>query len=610
MTSLKDTAKITVLSTKDRAVIYMHDILLDKAFLFDGAMGTYFEKKSGSSIKNCETANISMPEFIEGIHAEYINAGAQAIRTNTFAANTISLSCDFSKVREIIEAAYDNAKKACMGKNTLVFADIGPIPQTDADNTAEYKRIIDVFFECGAKHFCFETFSEYGILIALSRYIKDKDSNAFVLTQFAVTPDGYTRKGISGSTILENISMEKSIDAYGFNCVSGPLHLLNYIKSFDIKGRPLCVMPNAGYPAVINERTVFSNNPDYFAGSMVDLLSKGVKIIGGCCGTTPEHIYKTAKLLKKRASVRYDISVKPRRQYEKKEIQNSFKQKLENGKKVIAVELDPPLDTDISYITQGSILLKEAGADIITVADNPLARARADSAIISSKIKREAHIDVLPHIACRDRNINAIKSLLLGLHIEDIRNVLVVTGDPFPETERFGNKGVFSFNSYTLAAFIKQLNMTVFEQDNIMIGAALNVNAQNFDAELKRAIKKKENGAGFFLTQSVFSEKSIENLKAARHELKLKILGGILPIVSHRNALFIKSEVVGMDIPDEVVCLYEGKSKEDCIKISVELCTNIARQISDITDGFYIMTPLKRAELSAHIVRQLKSELG
>lgn len=578
--------------------------------LFDGAMGTYYEEVSGGSVRSCELSNIEAPEIIEKIHSEYINAGAKAIRTNTFAANTVSLNCEFSKVREIIKSAYDIAQRCCKDKNVLIFADIGPIPdQTETDREPEYKRIIDTFLNCGAKYFCFETFSEYEILVALSGYIKDKAPEAFILTQFAVTPDGYSRKGISGREILKNISAVKTIDAYGFNCISGPLHLFKYVKELNADYNRLSVMPNAGYPAVINERTVFSNKPEYFASAMSDIQSTGVKIIGGCCGTTPAHIFETAKKLGATGiTINKSVNI-PVISEKRSNIENNFFKKLSIGKKAIAVELDPPFDNNADYLIQGAKLLREAGADIITLADCPLARARADSSILSAKIKREALIDALPHMACRDRNFNATKALLLGLHIEGVRNMLAVTGDPIPETDRSGVKGVYSFNSYRLLSFVDELNNTVFEGDNIVAGAALNINAQNFPAELERAKKKMLCGARFFLTQSVFSDKSYENLKMAKETLDTKILGGILPIVSYRNAMFINSEVAGMDIPDDIIKLYEGRTKEEAEALAIELCLKTAERISGYTDGFYIMTPLKRYALTAEIVKRIKADI-
>lgn len=589
--------------------------------LADGAMGTYFAEVTGSSIDRCELANIDAPNIIRRIHEEYIAAGSQLLRTNTFAANTWILKSDINTVKEVVRKGFEIASLAAKsavnkGRKVYVLADIGPIPEAeDYDVLAEYKTIVDTFFECGASNFIFETFSSYETLLKVCEYIKSKDKNSCIFSQFAVSPDGYTREGISGKRIISAVRSSNLVDSCGFNCRSGPMHLLKYIKRTGIlsiksdKKSELIVsiMPNAGYPTIENERTIFLNNPQYFAQIMCDIRNTGVKILGGCCGTTPRHISEICIALDMNKR-NIDLLSSPvlRKDQSRAHIRNIFREKLEIGKKVIAVELDPPLNANVSNMIEGAKALKEYGADIITIADSPLGKARVDSSILAAKIKREAGIDTLPHITCRDRNLNAIKALLLGLHVEDIRNVLAVTGDPIPEAERGDVKGVFNLNSFMLAEFINELNKSEFPGGEIFIGGALNINSKNFNVELKRAQLKIDKGVNFFMTQPAFSHESIHALKMAKDVLKCKILGGILPIVSHRNAIFLNNEIPGIKVPENIINRFEGKGREEAESVGINTAIEIYKEIIPFVDGLYIITPFNRWKMICRIIECIK----
>lgn len=589
---------------------FLKEKLVDKSYvLADGALGTYFSKLYGTGVDKCELSNIDAPENIKRIHRDYIEAGAQIIRTNTFAANTVSLKASLCTVTKIIRAGFRLASDVANGNNVYVFADIGPIPDTENhDSLSEYKAIVDTFFEAGAKNFIFETFGSFDILLEVCRYIKSRDRNAFVLAQFAISPDGLTRKGVSGKRIIDVVGSSDVVDALGFNCASGPVHLLEYIKNLEAEKRSLIssIMPNAGYPSVQNERTIYQDNPEYFAGIMSDIKNLGIKILGGCCGTTPRHIAETRRILENvKKEFVYQVSNKKQEKQQQFPM-NIFREKLENGEMPVAVEFDPPASINISDLIEGAKSLKDCGADIITVADNPFAKARIDSSIYASKIKREAGIDTLPHLTCRDKNLNAIKALLLGLHIEGIRNILAVTGDPIPDAEKSHIKGVFNFNSYMLINFIRELNCSEFSGDEIFIGAALNVNAENFDAELKRAEIKIRQGARFFLTQPVFSPKAVEALRKAKESLNAKILGGILPIVSSRNARFLSNEIPGISIPEHIIVQFEGKGRDDAEKTGIKIAVETWRDMMPYCDGAYLITPFNRWKMICEIISRIK----
>jgi homocysteine S-methyltransferase len=579
----------------------------EKPLIFDGAMGTYYASVSKNPLSKCELANIYDRDTILNIHKEYIKSGCNAIRTNTFGANKVSLESDFHKVREVIVKGYEIALEATKDTDVLVFANIGPIPfLKGADLKEAYKEIVDLFLELNVSHFIFETFSSDEYLQEISQYIKNKNPKAYILVQFAISPEGYTRLGEYGKNLLEKNLKLPTVDACGFNCFSGPYHLLQYVKTLNIKNKTVSIMPNSGYPTVINNRTFFDNTKEYFATQMLEIAKQGVAILGGCCGTTPEFIKETVSKLKDIIASEVGFNTKIEETPIKKVAnKNLLLEKINSGKKIIAVELDPPMNTEIDFFMNSAKILKEQDVDAITIADCPIARARVDSSLLACKLKRELNITPIPHMTCRDRNINATKALLLGLSIEGINNVLVVTGDPIPSAQRDEIKAMFSFNSAVLAKYITNLNDTTFSTPFNICGA-LNINARNFNSQLAQAKKKIENGVTMFLTQPIFTEAALENLKLARKELPAKILGGIIPIVSYKNACFMNNEISGITISEEIIEQYKDISKEEASKLAVNISTEIAKQISPYIDGYYIITPFKRIDIVTEIIENIK----
>ena len=417
--------------------------------------------------------------------------------------------------------------------------------------------------------------------------------------------DGTTRDGCLGSELFHRTAALAGVDAVGFNCVSGPHHLLEYIRKLDLGGVTLSVMPNAGYPTVLGRRTVFQGTPDYFGEKLAEIAQAGAAIVGGCCGTTPEHIARAAAALKRE---RPAVSVRPRTEQPEQRGEphrNSLWEKLDSGRRVIAVELDPPVDDNVQPFLDGVRVLRDAGADAVTIADCPVGRPRADSSLLACKLKRELDMEPLPHMTCRDRNLNATKALLLGLSMEGVHNVLLVTGDPIPTEDRDEVKSVFNFNSRKLALYVSGLNEQVLTTPFRIFGA-LNVNARNFAMQLKIAREKEDCGVAGFLTQPVLSAEGLENLKLARETLHGKILGGIYPVVSHKNACFLNNEIAGIHVCDEIVALYEGKDREAAEELAVTISARVAREIAPYTDGLYLMTPFRRVELMRRIMEQVR----
>lgn len=578
--------------------------LQQHVLLFDGAMGTCYAARYPGDQVSCEPENLTHPERILEIHRAYLEAGCRAIKTNTFAANTAVMECSFEQVREIIIAGWRIACEAAAPADAFVFADIGPLPALLDEN--EYYRILDTFLELGAEHFLFETFPDDRILPALAAYIRERSPEAFILTSFAAAPDGFTRSGSDVRALIGRMAACKDIDAVGLNCVSGPSHMLRLIGELPVRPPLLSVMPNAGYPTMVRGRTFFEGDPHYFASRMGEIARSGARILGGCCGTTPAHIVCTAEKLAAlpQSELPQKMQTDPAVSLEAR---NRLAEKLQAGKRVIAVELDPPADASLTKFMDGARTLKQCGVDAVTIADCPIARARADSSMLAAKLHRELDIDPIPHMTCRDRNINATKALLFGLSGEGVHNVLTVTGDPIPGADRAEVKGVFSFNSAMLAAYIRDL----CEQGMVApftVYGALNVNARNFDAELKKAVRKVESGVAAFLTQPLFTDRSFENLRLAHETLPVPILGGVIPIVSHRNALFMHHEVAGIELTQEVIDRYEGLDRAAAEELAVELSVELARRMEPDTAGWYLITPFGRVGLIARIMEQLKPD--
>jgi len=576
-----------------------------KPFVFDGAFGTYYQKISAKNVF-CEYANLNEPDTVLKIHKQYINAGAMAIKTNTFGANSV-LELPSDTIKNIIRNGYEIANQAVNNSDAIVFADIGYINSDNEDISKEYKSIAQTFIDLGAKYYLFETLAEYEVLLPAISHIKSSMPDSYIIVSFAATQDGYTKKGYYYKTLIDAASKNKDIDAVGLNCISGPSHFYNLIKELNISNMNFSAMPNAGYPSTINGRTVYQDNAEYFSDKLVDIYELGVNIIGGCCGTTPEHIKAVVEKVNEIKDSPKDMK-KDEKKSNKIEVQkkNAFKEKMDSGKRIIAVELDPPNNVNCDYLITAAEKAYLAGADIITLADSPLARARADSIMLAAKIKRETDIEVLPHLSCRDRNYIGIKSALLGANIEDICNVLVVTGDPVVQTDRGNNKGVYNFNSYNLISYIKTLNTEIFSALPFFIGGALNINAYNFADELKRAEQKIQNGAEYLLTQPIFSLKAIENLKMAKASLNCKILAGILPVSGYKNALFLNNEVPGITIPEKIVDMLKDKTPKEAADISIGYCMDIIEKVKNDCDGYYIMTPLKKIDIVCDIINKIE----
>ena len=585
--------------------------LARKPLLFDGGMGTYYKAKPGTE---CEQGNLLDPAGVRKVHREYLAAGAEAIKTNTFGLPRMAAARQ-PDWQVLARAGWKLAAEAAVETGAAVFADLGPAPDTEAAPAGSiYTAVARCFVEQGAKNFLFETLSSDAGVLEAVQAVKAQVPDAFVLVSFAVLPDGYTREGMYSKDLVRRMTESGIVDAVGFNCVSAPGAMRTLVQQLGSTALPLSVMPNAGYPVVTRTQVKYQGKPEYFAKELARIAAEGVRILGGCCGTTPAHIAALRAALDslpavEKAAPAVQVSTPEAPTVEK---DDAFLRKLNAGKKVIAIELDSPKDADLTNYLAGAKRLQAAGADLLTIADCPIARARMDSSLVACRVHRELGLCTLPHMTCRDRNLNATKALLLGLYAEGVREVLAITGDPIPTAERDEVKNVYQFNSRKLAQYIVSLAGEGREMPSPMtVFGALNLNARNFEVELRRAGEKLENGMSGFLTQPVLSEQAVENLRRTRETLgeRAKILAGIMPVVSQRNAIFMENEVNGIHVAEEIIEAFAGLDREQGEALGLEISLKMAREALPYADGFYLMTPFNRVALMERLIARLKTEL-
>ena len=585
----------------------IRELLQTRPLLFDGAMGTYYKAAPGVE---CEQANLTDPAGVLAVHREYLAAGADAVKTNTFSLPRLA-AAHTPGWEQLAQAGWQLAVQAAEETGAAV----GPAPDTEAVPAGQvYTAVAKQFAALGARNFLFETLSSDAGLLDAVGAIKAEVPDAFVLVSFAVLPDGYTREGMYCKDLARRMQESGIVDAVGLNCVSAPGAMRTLAKQLG-GTLPLSVMPNAGYPVVTRTQVKYQGRPEYFARELGRLAAEGtVQILGGCCGTTPAHIaalraeLDSLPVVEKTAPAEEFSTVKE----QTVENEDAFLRKLNAGEKVIAIELDSPRNADLTGYLEGAKKLQAAGADLLTIADCPIAQARMDSSLVACRVHRELGLCTLPHMTCRDRNLNATKALLLGLYAEGVREVLAITGDPIPTAERDEVKNVYQFNSRKLAQYIVSLAGEGREMPGPMtVFGALNLNARNFDVELRRAKEKLENGMSGFLTQPVLSAQAVENLKKSRETLgaDAKILAGIMPVVSQRNAIFMENEINGIHVEDWIIEKFAGLDRAQGEELGLAISLEMAKAALPYADGLYLMTPFNRVALMERLIGRLKQEV-
>ena len=591
----------------------IREYLKKSKLIADGSFGTYYSQKY-KTVDIPEYANISAPQRISEIHTEYINSGAKLIRTNTFASNTYSLDCSIEQVKENIKAAYKIAKGAVeqSGKEIFIAGNIGPVPavfQPDFEAVEEeYYQIAKTFIDEGADILCFETFTQSEHIMPAIKRIKE-ECNPFIIVQFCVNQYGYSEAGESAERLVSETAFSKCVDAVGLNCGVGPAHMQQILSRINLNNNCfVTAMPNAGYPLLVRNRVKYADNPIYFASKVNDMALLGADIIGGCCGTTPDYIRAVAKTVDLTPTVKSD-ETSANNENEKPVIKKSFFRNADGtikDKKLIAVELAPPFGANDKKLLEAAHMLKGLGVDVLTFPDSPSGRTRIDSVLMAQKVKNVTGFEVMPHICCRDKNAIAMRSTFLGASINDINNFLIITGDPIPVMARQVVKSVFNFDSVGLMRIADEMNSEALKDSPLTYGGAINQSRRRIESEIKRVQKKMEAGAEFFLTQPVFTAEDAERLRRVKEETGARILCRIMPLVSRKNALFMKNEISGVNVTDEVIERYpENADREDGENVGVELAKEMIAATRDFADGYYFSFPFNRTYLLKRIIEEL-----
>lgn len=591
----------------------IREYLKKSKLIADGSFGTYYSQKY-KTVDIPEYANITASQRISEIHTEYINSGAKLIRTNTFASNTYSLDCSIEQVKENIKAAYKIAKGAVeqSGKEIFIAGNIGPVPavfQPDFEAVEEeYYQIAKTFIDEGADILCFETFTQSEHIMPAIKRIKE-ECNPFIIVQFCVNQYGYSEAGESAERLVSETAFSKCVDAVGLNCGVGPAHMQQILSRINLNNNCfVTAMPNAGYPLLVRNRVKYADNPIYFASKVNDMALLGADIIGGCCGTTPDYIREVAKTVDLTPTVKSD-ETSANNENEKPVIKKSFFRNADGtikDKKLIAVELAPPFGADDKKLLEAAHMLKGLGVDVLTFPDSPSGRTRIDSVLMAQKVKNVTGFEVMPHICCRDKNAIAMRSTFLGASINDINNFLIITGDPIPVMARQVVKSVFNFDSVGLMRIADEMNSEALKDSPLTYGGAINQSRRRIESEIKRVQKKMEAGAEFFLTQPVFTAEDAERLRRVKEETGARILCGIMPLVSRKNALFMKNEISGVNVTDEVIERYpENADREDGENVGVELAKEMIAATRDFADGYYFSFPFNRTYLLKRIIQEV-----
>ncbi len=552
------------------------DLLNDgRVHVFDGAMGTMLYGR-GVFVNVCyDELNLKQPGLVQEVHETYVRAGAEILETNTFGANPVKLSAYGleERVEEINRAAAGLAKRAARGRALIVGA-IGPLgiriepwgPTATDEAVDHFKRQATGLLEGGVDGFLLETFSDLDELHAALSAVRAL-SDLPVLTQMTVGEDGNTSYGTAVETVAQRLG-EWPTDGIGLNCSVGPAPMLDAIERMAATTtRPLSAQPNAGLPRAVGDRRIYLASPEYMAQYARRLIQAGVRFIGGCCGTTPEHIRRIRECVADAAPRRVtavdrhaapstaDVGRDPVPLAKR----SRWGGRLAAGELVTCVEVVPPRGWNPAELLEHCRTLKVAGIDAVNVLDGPRAQSRMGVLPAALIIEREVGIETVFHYTCRDRNMLGMLSDLLGAAAGGLRNILIVTGDPPTAGPYPDATAVFDIDSIGLTNVVHRLNRGLDPGGNpldqptrFVIGVALNQGAVDLERELERFAWKLDAGAEFAITQPVFDPEQLARV-LERARPSIPVIAGIWPPTSLRNAEFLANEVPGITVPAAVI---------------------------------------------------------
>ena len=600
--------------------------------LADGAMGTLLHSR-GIGFDQCfDELNLTHPGAVADIHRSYIEAGAQLIITNTFGANRYKLAKHGLQdhVVQINRAGVDLAKRVVSAsfRDVMIAGDVGPLgvriapygrvkPETAREAFAEQ---ILALAEAGVDLIVIETFSDlYEIREAIRA--AQEVCTLPVVASVTFTRDDRTLLGDDPSKVARMLR-EFGVDAMGVNCSGGPAQLLRLLKQMKtaVPEAKLWVKPNAGWPEQVGGRIMYPADADYFGDYALSFREAGACIVGGCCGTTPQHIAAMRKALDTAPEIdQATIAVLPQEEIAEtdQEQPTLFAQKLTAGKFAIAVEMDPPRGLSTHKLLAGASLLADAGADVINVADSPMARMRMSAWAVCDVVQRKVGVETTLHFPTRGRNLLRVQGDLLAAHALGIRNVFVVMGDPtsvgdYPEAMDNYDlvpSGLIKLIKQGFNTGVDHSGTSIGQPTNFFVGAALNLCPADVESEVKNLHRKIKAGADFFLTQPVYRNEDgprlLEAYEAKFGKFDKPVLVGILPLVSVRHANFLHNEVPGIFIPDETRKRVE-EAGEDGSQAGVEIAVELIEQLKSWAGGVYIMPQFNKFDMIAEIVEAIR----
>ncbi|HEU4584709.1 MAG TPA: bifunctional homocysteine S-methyltransferase/methylenetetrahydrofolate reductase [Gemmatimonadaceae bacterium] len=629
----------------------------ERVVIFDGAMGTMLYAR-GVFINQCyDELNLRSPELVREVHDAYVRAGAEVLETNSFGANALKLSQYGleSQVESINRRAAELAR-ASAGDDVLVAGAVGPLgvrlepfgPTSLDEARALFRAQMAALREGGADLFIIETFSDLGEMQQAILAARDVDPDAIVIAQMTIGTDGLTPFGAAAQDVARALD-EYGADIVGLNCSVGPQTILEAIeKMATATSRKLSAQPNAGMPRDVGGRTMYMASPEYMATYGRHLIQAGARVVGGCCGTTPEHIRSLVEgvrpLIPRRGeSVHRASGGAAERQTERRAERatgsvaiardggampagampegvapipfaerSRWAAKIACGEFVRSVEIVPPRGVDASAMLQGVEALARSGVDAVNVPDGPRAQSRMGALMTSLLIEQRVGIETVTHYCCRDRNLLGMLSDLLGASAMGIRNLLIITGDP-PKMGPYPDAtAVFDIDSIGLTNLVSRLNHgvdpgghTIGKPTSFVIGVGVNPAAIDPAHELRRFEWKVDAGAEFAITQPVFDPLQLERFIASIEHVRIPVVAGIWPLVSARNAEFLANEVPGVIVPDEVLARMRRaseRSKDHAVAEGIAIAREMLERVRGAVRGVQVSAPFGKVELALDVL--------
>lgn len=591
----------------------------------DGAIGSLLYERGVFANRNFEEVNLAQPELVKKVHRDYLAAGADIIETNTYGANRLRLSRSSltAQTARINRAGVALAREVA-GNDAYVAGSIGPSGLTAGELRRGEKDVRSAFAEQayllsqeGADLICIETFGNVSELRMAVEAARGQTSLP-IIAQIAVTDDGTISDGTAPEDLAREM-MQWGASIVGANC-NGPDLVFEIVEKMVATGIPICAMPNAGRPRKIEDRLIYFATPENFGVYARRMFKAGVKIVGGCCGTNPEHVTRiasAARMVVPRSESRQVIEVAPVVKPDTTPVEQRSRFGAQLGKRfVFSVEVNPNPGLSVDAALSSARMLVDAGADVINIADGPRATARMSNMALCVRMQEAVGVETLMHVCARDRNLLGLQAHLLGAHTLGVKNLVLVTGDPPKLGDYPDATAVYDVDSIGLIRMADGFNRgldpsgkELGDRTSFVLATGAEPAAADFEREMNRLKRKVAAGADCVMTQPVYDPKHLDRLLAAMEGLGVPVLVGILPLSSSRNAEFLHKEVPGMQIPDAIRERMRKAGKgDDARREGIAIACEALHALRERVAGAYIMPPLGRFDMAAEIIGQFAND--